>query len=142
MILLCMSGKQGETDHIATLTDTKILSLLKEKNEAGIDFINLSRLELHPSETVQIRWHITNQIELVDWKSVKLIGIPSETRTTSTHYLRQLREILKNKNQFVCFLSGAAGTGKSKVVNAMKHYCKLLCNELGVEFTKRTIVMS
>ena len=24
----------------------------------------------------------------------------------------------------------------------MRHYCKLLCNELGVEFTKRTIVIT
>ena len=81
--------RQGEIEHIATLTDSKILSMLKEINEAddGIDFINLSRLELHTSQRVQIKWRITNQIEYVDWKSVKLIGIPTETRTTGTHYL-------------------------------------------------------
>ena len=49
---------------------------------------------------------------------------------------------MNNKNQFVCFLSGAGGTGKSRVINGVRHYCKLLCNELGVEFTKRTIVIT
>ena len=42
----------------------------------------------------------------------------------------------------MCFLSGAGGTGKSEVINTMRHYCKLLYNELGIEFTKRTIVIS
>ena len=50
---------------------------------------------------------------------------------------------MNDKNQFICFLSGAGGTGKSRVLkNGMRHYCKLLCNELGVEFTKRTIVVT
>ena len=39
-------------------------------------------------------------------------------------------------------MSGAGGTGKSRVINGVRHYCKLLCNELGVEFTKRTIVVT
>ena len=42
----------------------------------------------------------------------------------------------------MCFLSGAGGTGKSRVINGMRHYCKLFCNELGVEFTKHTIVVT
>ena len=49
--------------------------------------------------------------------------------------LQLLEQILNDKNQFVCFLSGAGGTGKSRVINGVRHYCKLLCNELGVEFT-------
>ena len=73
---------------------------------------------------------------------MKLIGVPSEQRNTRDQYLTQLRAILNNKNQFVCFLSGAGGTGKSEVINTMRHYCKLLYKELGIEFTTRTIVIS
>ena len=42
----------------------------------------------------------------------------------------------------MCFLSGTGGTGKSEVINTVRHYCKLLYNELGIEFTKRTIVVT
>ena len=46
-------------------------------------------------------------------------------------------------SQFVCFLSGAGGTtGKSEVINTVRYYCKLFYNELGIEFTKRTIVIT
>ena len=74
--------------------------------------------------------------------NVKLIGAPVTVQTTRNHYLQQLEQILNDKNQFVCFLSGAGGTGKSRVINGVRHYFKLLCNELGVEFTKRTIVVT
>jgi len=74
--------------------------------------------------------------------NVKLIGAPVTVQTTRNHYLQQLEQILNDKNQFVCFLSGAGGTGKSRVINGVRHYCKHLCNELGVEFTKRTIVVT
>jgi hypothetical protein len=47
---------------------------------------------------------------------------------------------MNKSDQFIGVFSGAEGTGKSRVINMMKHYCKLLCGELGVEFTKKTIV--
>ena len=71
-----------------------------------------------------------------------LIGVPSEQRSTRDKYLTQLRAVLNIKNQCVCFLSGAGDTRKSEVINPMRHYCKLLCNELSIEFTERTIVIS
>ena len=37
-------------------------------------------------------------------------------------------------------MSGPGGTGKSNAIDAVKHYCKLLCNKLKVDFTKRTII--
>ena len=61
---------------------------------------------------------------------------------TRDRYLAQLRAVLNNTNQFVCFLSVAGDIGKNKVISNMRHYCKLLYNELSIEFTKRTIVMS
>ena len=73
---------------------------------------------------------------------MKLIGVPSEHRSTRDNYLTQLRAVLNKKDQFVCFLSGAVGTGKSEVIITMRHYCKLLYNELGIEFPKKTIVIS
>ena len=53
---------------------------------------------------------------------MKLIGVPSEQRSTSDNYLTQLRAVLNNKNQCVCFLSGAGGKGKSEVIHTMRHY--------------------
>ena len=54
-------------------------------------------------------------------------------------------EILKlhnRKHQFIAFLSGAGGTGKSKVIHTVKEYCKKLCDNLNVEFNQRTIVVT
>jgi hypothetical protein len=49
---------------------------------------------------------------------------------------------MNNSKQFIGFLSGPGGTGKSRVIDTVKHYCKLFCGELGVEFTKKTIVVA
>ena len=49
---------------------------------------------------------------------------------------------MNNKDQFICFMSGAGGTGKSRVIHLVCHYCKMLCEELSVEFTKQTIVVT
>ena len=108
--------KDGQTDHIAKLTDEKILARLKEINEAddGVDFISLSRLNLSPTDKIQIEWGTTSEPDEVKWLTVKLLGVPSEQRNTRDQYLTQLRAILNNKNQFVCFLSGAGGTGRMK----------------------------
>ena len=54
-------------------------------------------------------------------------------------------DILKlhnRKHQFIAFLSGAGGTGKSKVIHTVKEYCKKLCDNLNVEFNQRTIVVT
>ena len=62
--------------------------------------------------------------------------------------LNTLRRELENVNtrvvgrQMICFLTGAGGTGKSKVIVAVIEYGKCFCHELGVEFTRRTIVVT
>ena len=38
--------------------------------------------------------------------------------------IQELRNTMNDKKQFICFLSGAGGTGKSKVIHSVRHYCK------------------
>ena len=49
---------------------------------------------------------------------------------------------VNHDGQFIAFLSGPGGTGKSKVIHAVLGYCKRLCNKVGMEFNKRTIVVT
>ena len=70
---------------------------------------------------------------------MKLIGVPSEQRSTREKHLIQLWAVLNNKHKFVCILSGAGDTGNIEVTSIMRHYSKLVYNEL--VFTKRTIVI-
>ena len=66
--------------------------------------------------------------------------------TTTAHQIAPPEKSLfmdSKTSQFVCFLSGVGGTiGKSEVINTVRYYCKLFYNELGIEFTKRTIVIT
>ena len=55
-------------------------------------------------------------------------------------YWRKIWKFHNRKGQFIGFLSGAGGTGKSKVIHLVRTYCKMLCDELNIEFNKRTIV--
>ena len=56
-------------------------------------------------------------------------------------YMTQLQAVFNNKNSSVCFLSVDGGIGKSGVIYTMIHYSKLLYNELGIRFTKKTIAL-
>ena len=58
------------------------------------------------------------------------------------HQICILKSTLNNPNQFKCFLSGQGGSGKSRVIGAVLHYCKNLCQELNVEFSRHTIVVT
>jgi hypothetical protein len=62
-------------------------------------------------------------------------------RTRDTNY-RDILRLHKGKTQFIAFLSGAGGTGKSKVIHTVKEYSKKLCDSLNIEFTARTIVVT
>ena len=57
-------------------------------------------------------------------------------------YYKELFNFHRQKKQFIAFLSGAGGTGKSEVINSVKYYCKTLCDNLNIEFNKRTIVVT
>ena len=41
-----------------------------------------------------------------------------------------------NGSQFIAFLTGAGGTGKSKVIHSVRHCCKQFCEkQLNIAFT-------
>jgi hypothetical protein len=61
------------------------------------------------------------------------------------HDLNKQIKYLKQVNgcdQLVLFLTGAAGAGKSKVINEVLSYCKEYCDQIMVPFTDRTIVVT
>ena len=47
---------------------------------------------------------------------------------------------MKGKTQFVVFLTGPGGTGKSRVIDGVRDYAKSLCKQLDVKFDQRTII--
>ena len=138
-----VSVRQGKTDHMAELVDIEILDSLMVFNESeNNEIINLSLLKFPSDKMIEVKWN-TGKTEKVPLSSVKLSSVSTEeNRSTRTKFLPELKAILNNKDQFICFLSGAGGTGKSRVIHAVKHYCKLFCEILGVEFNRRTIVVT
>jgi hypothetical protein len=56
--------------------------------------------------------------------------------------LKRLTGLKPGSRQLICFLTGAGGSGKSQVINAVKSYGKSFCQNLGAAFTKRTIVVT
>ena len=63
-------------------------------------------------------------------------------KRTRDKNLRDILKLHKGKKQFIAFLSGAGGTGKSQVIDTVKTYCKTLCDNLNVKFDRRTIVVT
>lgn len=62
-------------------------------------------------------------------------------------HISQWKELHKlggigKKNQLLMFLCGVGGSGKSKVMNAVQQYAKAFCDQLGVKYDKRTIVVT
>ena len=51
-----------------------------------------------------------------------------------------MRSVLNNKKQFIGFLTGPGGSGKSRVINALRAYTKNLCIQLRVTCDRRTII--
>ena len=92
----------------------------------------------------KILLHLKNHIIIHTNEIFELINIM--VATTTAHQIAPPEKSLfmnSKTSQFVCFLSGAGGTtGKSEVINTVRYYCKLFYNELGIEFTKRTIVIT
>jgi PIF1-like helicase len=55
--------------------------------------------------------------------------------------MRELQQRIGHQ-QLIAFLNGPGGTGKSHVVSAIVRYCKKLCENLQINFDKRTIVVT
>lgn len=49
---------------------------------------------------------------------------------------------MNEKKKLVLFLTGAGGTGKSKVIQEVLLYCQEYCEQIQVPFTDRTIVVT
>jgi len=73
-------------------------------------------------------------------------GDPHSVRPrTLRHELKKQMKLLKKVNgckKLVLFLTGAGGTGKSKVINEVLLYCQEYCEQIQVPFTDRTIVVT
>jgi hypothetical protein len=69
------------------------------------------------------------------------VKLPSKRRYNAHETVRQLKK-LNHGGQFVAFLSGPGGTGKSKVLNTVLCYCKELCRRAKIPFNKRTITVT
>ena len=57
-------------------------------------------------------------------------------RRYNSQILKPLREV-NHPGQFIAFLSGPGGTGKSRVINTVLAYCKRLCSKVGRRFNKK-----
>ena len=69
---------------------------------------------------------------------------PTISRREKTD-LKKIRNALARRvktGQLIAFLNGPGGTGKSHVVNAIVRYCKRLCENLNVNFDRRTVVVT
>ena len=58
------------------------------------------------------------------------------------HQITLLKSTLNNPDQFIGFLSGQGGSGKSRVIQAVMNFCKNLCIALNVEFSRHTILVT
>ena len=78
---------------------------------------------------------------VVKFMELHTIQKNTKKRLHEKTFLEGLHTVCDQK-QLIGFLSGAGGTGKSKVINSVIDYCKKLCTYYMVPFTKRTIVVT
>ena len=72
------------------------------------------------------------------YKGPQILG---KRQRTKTNVVKELKNV-NHEGQFVGFLSGPGGTGKSRVINSVLRYCKTLCDNAGIGFSKRTITVT
>ena len=68
-----------------------------------------------------------------------------EANHQNTRFLSLRKKELEKVNrghQYIAFLSGAGGTGKSHVLKSVVRYAKSMCRNLSVKYDKRTIVVT
>ena len=70
----------------------------------------------------------------------------SETERSDNSILRaetyKLKNLSGNHEELRMFLDGPGGSGKSKIINEVLHYCKCFCSLINVPFTKNTILVT
>ena len=143
-IYLSITQSDSGQEHMAQLDDPYIRELMNKSINSNDNngIFSFSELGISPTTYVSIKWSSNNKSAKVHLSSLKLDEASIDTRPTRNIYLTELKKVLNNDKQFICFLSGAGGTGKTKVINSVKLYCKLFCDAIGVEFHRRTIVVT
>ena len=63
-------------------------------------------------------------------------------RRRKMNHTRETLQKVNQGSQFISFLSGAGGSGKSHVIKTLVRYAKNLCSNLKVRYDKRTIVVT
>ena len=102
----------------------------------------MTSLNLDPESMVQIQYQVGGIIDDVAISTLKLnlAAINDGGRSTANTHLNELKSVLNNKKQFIGFLTGPGGSGKSRVINALRAYAKNLCTQLRVTCDRRTII--
>ena len=72
------------------------------------------------------------------YKAPKQLG---KRQRQKENIVKELKNV-NHEGQFVAFLSGPGGTGKSRVINAVLQHCKKLCENANMGFNKRTITVT
>lgn len=126
----------------AKLVDKNILQKLDQlNNEDNTDNLKWTDLDLPPDTEIAVEWIFLPGIRSkVKYREVETFDLSNICVERWNQNLRELENILNNKKQFIGFLTGKGGMGKSKVINSVRDYAKKLCNNLQVDFTSRTIV--
>ena len=110
--------------HNAFLIDENILARLQDfnNNEDAGENIALASLTL-PSDTlvVDIQYESGRTANVpISIVKLNLAAINDGGRSTANINLNELRDVLNNRKQFIGFLTGPGGTGKSRVINALR----------------------
>ena len=62
---------------------------------------------------------------------------------TISQSMKELQDVnIPSKNQLVCFMTGAGGSGKSRVINAVCEYARAFCVNLEIPFNRRTVTVT
>ena len=130
--------------HDALLIDKNILSLLHDvnNNDNADGNISMASLDLSPDTMVKIQYQAgaTTVYVAISTLKLNLAAINDGGRSTTNTHLNELKSVLNNKKQFIGFLTGPGGSGKSRVINALRAYAKNLCTQLRVTCDRRTII--
>ena len=131
------------TDIIPDGTPTTIQrwGRLAFSNEEG----NLDETQKRAFEVIASRFVLTYHADADKEEGSHATGIlPNRYRHNYNHLRRELRLLsgMRGEDQLIAFLTGAAGAGKSQVINTVMAYAKGFCKQINQVFTRRTIVVT
>ena len=74
--------------------------------------------------------------------NVRKINVTQAELQNYTMKRKELQKLHQNITQAIAFLSGAVGTGKSRVIKVVLSYCNQFYKNLNIEFNRKTIVVT